>query len=55
MDAFKKCVTLMTTMSEDELEKAFQLLEIITNQTVTKKARKTVKSTYRWSDGSDKF
>jgi hypothetical protein len=55
MDNFKKCVTLLTTLSEDEIGKALQLLEILTHQTVTKKARKSVKSTHRWSDGSDKF
>jgi hypothetical protein len=28
MDNFKKCVTLLTTLSEDEVGKALQLLEI---------------------------
>jgi hypothetical protein len=55
MDNFKKCVTLLTALNEDEIGKALQLLELFTHQTVTKKARKSAKSTYRWSDGSDKF
>lgn len=34
MDEFKKCVSLLMTLSEEDVKKALQLLEILTGKTV---------------------
>ena len=50
MDEFKKCVSLLMTLSEEDVKKALQLLEILTGKTVCGPKEEIVPGTFNRTD-----